>query len=231
MPRDHYKPEGSVADDGGADAYELDLDEGLPDPESAIRDAVAAVEARRSAEDSAGTRDGDDDTDEEDTEELVRRLRHEVVEARDRSIRTLADFENYRRRVEREREEQRRHAAADVLEQFLEVMDNLARALESAASGEDLRRGVVMIHRQMEDLLGRLGAVPVPAVGSRFDPGWHEAVARKEDPAVDAPTVIEEYQRGYLLHERLLRPARVRVAVPTEPLSTEADASDEAVEG
>jgi molecular chaperone GrpE len=68
-------------------------------------------------------------------------------------------------------------------------------------------------------------------VGARFDPGWHEAVAREEDPTVDAPTVIEEYQRGYLLHERLLRPARVRVAVPTEPVSTEANESDEAVEG
>jgi molecular chaperone GrpE len=229
MCRDHHKPEKPVADDGGADAYELDLDEGLPDPESAIRDAVAAVEARRSADDSAESSDGDDDTDEDDIE--VRRLRHEVAELRDRSIRTLADFENYRRRVERERDEQRRHAAADVLEQFLEVMDNLARALGSAASGEDLRRGVGMIHRQMEDLLGRLGAVPVPAVGARFDPGLHEAVAREEDPAVEAPTVIEEYQRGYLLHERLLRPARVRVAVPTEPVSTEANASDGAVEG
>jgi molecular chaperone GrpE len=219
MSRDPQNPEQEDDGEAAENAYELDLDAGLLDAEAAIRDAMAAVDARRGGEDPD---DSDDADDGDETETLVRRLQQEVEDLRDRSVRTLADFENYRRRVERERDDQRRYAASDALGQFIEVMDNFERALASAATGEDLRRGVGMIHRQMEDLLIRLGAVVVPTVGSRFDPTWHEAVSRQEDPNVEAPTVVEEYQRGYRLHDRLLRPARVRVAVPREPVQSEA---------
>lgn len=220
MSRDPQNPE-QDDDDVVESSYELDLDAGSLDAEAAIRDAMAAVDARRGGEsdDSEGSR-GDDETD-----TLVSRLQQEVEDLRDRSIRTLADFENYRRRVERERDDHRRYAAADALGQFIEVMDNFERALASAATGEELKRGVSMIHRQMEDLLVRLGAVAVPTVGARFDPTWHEAVSRQEDSSVEAPTVVEEYQRGYRLHDRLLRPARVRVAVPREPVQSETEAS------
>lgn len=225
MTRDPQKPQDPRADYEDEEAYELDLDSGVPDPEAAIREAVAAVEARQAGEGSPA------DGGESETDELVKRLQQEVEDLRDRSVRTLADFENYRRRVERERAEQRRYAAADVLGQVLDVMDNLERALASPGSGDDLRRGVGMIHRQMEEMLGRLGAVPVPSVGARFDPAWHEAVAKAEDPRIDAPTVVEEYQRGYRLHDRLLRPSRVRVAVPPEPVSSESAIRDDAGQG
>jgi molecular chaperone GrpE len=225
MSHNTQKP--GMGDDGEAseEAYELDLDAGLLDPETAIRDAIAAVEARRGDSDESDPPGDERDVGGDETDDLVRRLQEEVEDLRDRSIRTLADFENYRRRVERERDDHRRYAAAEALGEFIEVMDNVERALASAASGDDLRRGVGMIHRQMEDLLLRLGAVPVPAVGARFDPAWHEAVARQEDPGVEAPTVVEEYQRGYRLHERLLRPARVRVAVPSEASGSETRAA------
>jgi molecular chaperone GrpE len=213
-PRDRERAEHGSAEE----PYELDLEAG-DDPQDAIREAVAAVEAREPEDPREIPDEGDD--------ELVRRLQEEVEDLRDRSIRTLADFENYRRRVERERDEHRRYAAAEVLSQFLEVVDNLERALAAPPHKEDLRRGVEMIHRQMEDLLLRLGAVPVPSVGSRFDPSWHEAVASEESGGVDAPTVIEEYQRGYRLHDRLLRPSRVRVAVPPEPVPSEAARRDD----
>jgi molecular chaperone GrpE len=223
MPRDHHMPGKPDAGEGVEDAYELDLEVGLTDAEAAIRDAVAAVEAREQGEDPSAPNDAGGHRD-----DLVHRLQQEVEDLRSRSIRTLADFENYRRRVERESDQQRRYAAAEVLGHFLEVMDNLERALAAPAGGSDLRQGVGLIHRQMEDLLVRMGASPVKAVGERFDPIWHEAVAREVDSAVDVPTVVEEYQRGYRLHERLLRPARVRVAVPAEPVSSENAPSDEA---
>jgi molecular chaperone GrpE len=131
-------------------------------------------------------------------------------------VRTLADFENYRRRVERERLEHRRYAAAEALTELLAVMDNLHRALQAKGSEADLRIGVEMIHRQMIDLLQRLGAKPVAALGQPFDPLEHEAVSRLEREDVERPMVTAELQAGYRLHDRLLRPALVEVAVPVE---------------
>jgi molecular chaperone GrpE len=97
------------------------------------------------------------------------------------------------------------------------VLDNLERALAAEGVAEDLRRGVEMIVRQLRDALRRYGMGEVAAVGARFDPKVHEAVLREESAEVDHPTVVAELQRGYLLHDRLLRPAMVKVAVPPEP--------------
>jgi molecular chaperone GrpE len=144
----------------------------------------------------------------------ISRLEEELEELRDRSIRTLADFENYRRRAERERDELRRYAAFEAMSDFLPVLDNLERALSAGGSADDVRVGVEMILRQMRDLLRQRGVAPVEALGEPFDPTLHEAVARDEDPDVDVPTVIEEMQRGYRMHDRLLRPALVKVAMP-----------------
>lgn len=149
-------------------------------------------------------------------EEEVATLRREIADLRDRSMRTLADFDNYRKRAERERRDAVRYAASAPLGDFLEVVDNLSRALAAGGSAEDLKTGVEMTLRQLEDALRRHGVEPVAAAGQRFDPAHHEAVSRLEDPDVEAPVVVEELQRGYRLHDRLLRPARVVVAVPPE---------------
>ncbi|HEX6201587.1 MAG TPA: nucleotide exchange factor GrpE [Thermoanaerobaculia bacterium] len=149
-------------------------------------------------------------------DEEVAELRREIADLRDRSMRTLADFDNYRKRAERERRDAVRYASSAPLGDFLEVVDNLSRALAAGGSAEDLKTGVEMTLRQLEDVLRRHGVEPVPAAGERFDPAHHEAVSRLEDPDVETPTVVEELQRGYRLHDRLLRPARVVVAVPPE---------------
>jgi len=146
----------------------------------------------------------------------VEALRQEIADLRDRSMRTLADFDNYRKRAEKERAEMRRHAAAETVRDFLEVVDNLERALSAAGSADDLRTGVEMILRQIEDLLRRHGVERVAAEGEAFDPAVHEAVSRQEDPQVSEPRVVHVMQTGYRMHERLLRPARVVVAVPPE---------------
>lgn len=149
-------------------------------------------------------------------DEEVAELRREIADLRDRSVRTLADFDNYRKRSERERRDAVRYAAAAPLGDLLEVVDNLGRALAAGGTADDLKLGVEMTLRQLEDVLRRHGVESVPAAGELFDPAHHEAVSRLEDPDVDAPTVVEELQRGYRLHDRLLRPARVVVAVPPD---------------
>jgi molecular chaperone GrpE len=143
-------------------------------------------------------------------------LRREIADLRDRSMRTLADFDNFRKRSERERQESRRYALLEPLRDFIEVVDNLGLALSASGSADDLKRGVEMIHRQMGDLLRRHGVKEIEALDQPFDPALHEAVSREEDPTVQKPTVVGELRRGYLLHDRLLRPAMVKVAVPSE---------------
>ena len=192
----------------------LDLDE-QGDLESAMRDAVAAVEEveRGAAGDppAAGATQAVDSSEQE-----VANLRREIADLRDRSMRTLADFDNFRKRADRERQEAKKYALVEPLRDFLEIMDNLDLALAAAGSTDDLKRGIEMIHRQMTDLLRRFGVQEVAALGQPFDPTLHEAVSREEDSSVQAPTVTGEMRRGYRIHDRLLRPAMVKVSVPVE---------------
>lgn len=175
--------------------------------------------ARAASSPPAAAEDGDD------------RLRTELRAAEDRYVRLRADFDNFRKRSEREREEVLRYVLTEPLRALLPVVDNLERALTAQGSLEDLRRGVEMIARQIGETLRKLGLSEVPAVGERFDPRMHEAVMREESDAVEAPTVIAEFQRGYWLHDRLLRPAMVRVAVPVDPAGQDAAADSAAAAG
>jgi molecular chaperone GrpE len=134
----------------------------------------------------------------------------------DRLARLTIDFENLRRRVDREREAQQRQAAAQLIERLLPVLDNFERALAAARDHQAdraLQDGVAMIFRQLLDALRREGLAAVDSVGEPFDPEVHEAVATAAASELPANTVVEELQRGYLLHDRLLRPALVRVSV------------------
>jgi len=195
----------------------LDLDAQSEDMEAAVRAAVAAVEevesgdrpqddGRPAAGSPAGS-PGDDD---------VGKLRREIADLRDRSMRTLADFDNFRKRSERDRQDLKKYALVEPLRDFLNIVDNLDLALSAAGSADDLKRGVEMIHRQMLDLLRRNGVKEVKALGEPFDPAVHEAVSREEDSTVRTPTVTGEMRRGYSIHDRLLRPAMVKVSVPVE---------------
>lgn len=140
----------------------------------------------------------------------------ELAELKNRHLRLLADFDNYRKRSDREREELARFALAEPVRDLLPVVDNLSRALAASGQLEDLRRGIEMTARQLTEVLKRWGVEEVPAVGHPFDPRMHEAVMRVESADVDEPTVVEEFQRGFLLRGRLLRPAMVKVAVGRE---------------
>lgn len=138
----------------------------------------------------------------------------------DQLLRRQAEFENYRKRVERERGELYQHGRDDVLLQFLPVVDNFERALssleQSEGDAEALRHGVELIHKQFKDALSKLGLEPVEAVGQTFDPHVHEAVTTEATDKHEENTVIEEFQRGYKIGDRLLRPAKVKVASSPE---------------
>jgi molecular chaperone GrpE len=142
----------------------------------------------------------------------VERLKAERDQLLDRLARVQAEFENARKRAERERAEYRDYAAGSVVEQFLPVLDNLELALKATGSAHQLRSGVSLIVKQMEEVLQKMQVNAIPTVGEAFDPRIHEAMGTVERDDVPDQHVAEEVRRGYKLRDRLLRPALVRVA-------------------
>ena len=138
----------------------------------------------------------------------------ELLEAQQKVLRWQADFENYRRRMTREREEFASYASQDVLGKLLVILDNLDRALAAAQHDPaSIVQGVEMIRRQQLEILGQEGLVVIDPVGDQFDPNFHEAVLRCEaDAETESNTIVEVMQKGYLLKDRLLRPALVKIA-------------------
>lgn len=132
---------------------------------------------------------------------------------RDRYVRALADFENFRKRTEREKQDFFRHALANVVRDILPVLDNFDRALDHAEQGDDFHKGVLLIYKQLFDVLQRHGLKPIDEANVHFDPNIHEAVVREENESVPSHTVVEILQKGYFLQDRLLRPALVKVAL------------------
>ena len=150
----------------------------------------------------------------------LKRLQTALTEARDAVARRQADFENYRKRTERDRGETHNRIVADVARKLLPVVDNLARALEAERSVETQEsnefrhflHGVELINRQLNDVLESLGVHPIVAIGEPFDPHIHEAVVTEPSDKYEPDTVTEEIARGYRMGDRLLRPSMVKVA-------------------
>jgi molecular chaperone GrpE len=189
-----------------------------PDGESG-RSSNAASDGAAGGERAAGEPHADSDVDE---------LRQKLAEAEERTLRLRAEFDNFRKRLEREREDRERRALAQPFLDLLPVVDNLERAAAATGSADDLRHGAELIARQLVDQLRRYGLEEIPAVGKPFDPRLHEAVSKVESREHDRPTVISELQRGYWLNGKLLRPAMVEVAVPVEGESASPAAEPEA---
>ena len=141
-------------------------------------------------------------------------LRQEKDAIQDRLLRIAAEFDNYRKRIDRERREQADSAAFDLLFDLLPIVDDLERALEAPTAGEPdaYRKGVELIHVQILELLRRRGVKAIGVVGADFDPRVHQAVTQEVSDVHREGEVMEELRRGYMLGERLLRPAMVKVA-------------------
>ncbi|HEV8702492.1 MAG TPA: nucleotide exchange factor GrpE [Candidatus Polarisedimenticolia bacterium] len=150
------------------------------------------------------------------------RLLDEAVKEKDRLydqlLRKQADFDNYRKRMERERDESGAVAAREVLKRLLPVLDNMERALKTAeASRDPLRKGIELVHQQFLDLLKKEGVQPIESLGTAFDPRLHEAVEVLDVAGFEPDMVLEEMQRGYTQNDRLLRPALVKVSSGKAP--------------
>jgi molecular chaperone GrpE len=144
------------------------------------------------------------------------RAEEDLGRVREALLRKSADFDNLKRRTEKDKAEYFRFALAEAFADILNVVDNFERALahRADATGDEFHAGIDMIARQLADTLKKYGVVEVPASGLPFDPNVHEAVMREETESVAPGTVLEVFQKGYLLNDRLLRPARVKVAAP-----------------
>jgi len=145
-----------------------------------------------------------------------RSLKKDIEKIKADYLRQLAEKENLRKRFEREKSEYYDYALSEFLRELLEVMDNFERALESRdeGDGKSFREGVQMIYKQYRDLVLKQGITPIEIEENKFDPYLHQAFMTEESDEVDEPEVSEELQKGYKLHNRLLRPSLVKVIVP-----------------
>jgi molecular chaperone GrpE len=165
-----------------------------------------------STEDTSTPRSGDLPVDDD-------ALRQERDDLHDRLLRVTAEYDNYRKRTDRERREQTEYVTADLIKDLLPVIDDFERALaapvESKAGGDassKFREGVELIRRQLVDVLRRRGVEPLDVVGKDFDPQWHEAIANDPIDGHREGEVTVEVRRGYKIGQRLIRPAMVKVA-------------------
>ena len=177
-------------------------------PEVEGPDPATELPAPTAEEELADQQDGTGQT----TQTQIEQLTAERDRLLDRLARLQAEFENARKRAERERAEQRDFVTATAVEQFLPVVDNFELALKSTGTEKQLRSGVSLIVKQMEEILEKMQVKAVPTVGELFDPRVHEALGTVERDDIPDQHVAEEVRRGYKIREKLLRPALVRVA-------------------
>jgi len=189
-----------MAKGNGKTEVNLDLDRELPAAEDEETGTISITGT--TADESAAS----------ETE----KLRAERDALLDRLARLQAEFDNARKRAVREQQEFREYAAADVIKNFLPILDSFERALkaggDSNSNSNDFRNGIELIYRQFQDALQKIGVQPIVSVGQAFDPRVHEAVEMVDTSEVPDHHVLDELQRGYKYKERLLRPAMVRVA-------------------
>lgn len=160
----------------------------------------------------------------------LQQAQEEVKVAQDQYLRTLADMDNLRKRTQREKEELAKFANENILRDILPVVDNLERALEHAEqahSSEGLLEGVQMTLEQFSQVMKKFGVEPVDSIGRPFDPALHQAMGQVETAEYPSNSVAQEMQKGYVLNERLLRPAMVMIAKAPEVPATEENSTTE----
>jgi len=166
----------------------------------------------------------------EELEEQIRKLQSENSELKDQYLRKQADFENFRKRMQREKQDALKYANTNILQDLITIIDDFERAIRSSEESRDFESfhsGIKMIEHQFISMLDRkYGLKRMESEGQEFDPQMHEAINMEESAEVETQTVVEDYQKGYLLNDRVLRHARVKVAVPAS--GTSGDSADEA---
>lgn len=194
----------------------------MSDPEVKINVNVNKEDDAANVEQSAEAQAVAADAAKADAE--VAKLGADLDELRQTLLRRQADFDNYRKRIERERFEDSKRATARVIEGLIPVLDGFEQALAAHREAEydSYRKGFELIYKQLLDNLTKLGAERIDPVGKPFDPHLHQAVDRAETTDHEDGTILQVFQPGYVFHGRVLRPAMVRVAVHPSPASKEA---------
>jgi molecular chaperone GrpE len=194
-----------------------------PELEEALREAAAAVpDAEDSEKESSETGVSDED---------AQHLSQELAEAEARGLRLLADYENFRKRALRERQEAARYGSQNLVKDLLSVVDNLNRAIDHAQQSQggnlqSLLQGVELVQREFSAVLAKHHVVEIEAQDKPFNPALHEAMAQVDSETAEPNTIIEVLEKGYQLHDRLVRPSRVVVAREREE-EAEPDAGDD----
>jgi molecular chaperone GrpE len=206
---DHiFDGEQSGSDD---DAIEIVSEEGTP----GVASGLAGDDDGEGG--SPGTRLSGDG---EDSSELAD-ARREIEELKDQYMRARADFENLRKRVERDRIEERDRLAAGIIGEILPALDNMDRAMEQQGDDEAFREGVALIRRQLDEAMKKLGVEAIEALGEPFDPVYHEAITAEQREGFAHNTIIEEIRKGYTLGGRVIRPSLVKVVISPPTAQTE----------
>ncbi len=158
-------------------------------------------------------------------------LKQENSELKDQYLRKHADFENYRKRMAREKADSVKYGNQELLKDLIEVIDNFDRAIKSAQDSQDFssfRDGISMIEQQFTGMLeSKWGLKKMACTGVEYDPNSHEALMMEESAEVEVPTVLEDFQAGYTLHDRVLRPAKVKVGKPAVQSAPQASGAEE----
>jgi len=180
-------------------------------------DTQAENDTQSGKDDKSDSRDMEQHSPAIETPEVVRaerdRLLEEKLDLQDRLLRRTAEFDNFRRRVEREKSEIAEYANTETVRALLPLLDDFERALKVEVPENEYTRGMALIQQRLADSLKKLGLEPIDAAGKQFDPNLHHAVEMVESTGQPDHTILEEYQRGYNFRGRLLRPAMVKVAV------------------
>ncbi len=159
-------------------------------------------------------------TEEEKYQDIITKLENENSSLKDQILRKQAESDNYRKRILREKEDSIKYGNSNLLMDLITIIDDFERAIKStqdSADAESFHSGIELIEKQFVSMLDRNWSLKrMIAVGEEFDPQLHEALGMEESSEYDKQTVIEDYQSGYILHDRVLRPAKVKVAMPKE---------------
>jgi molecular chaperone GrpE len=187
--------------------------------EDTVEISSSAMEAKEKIKDPKTKDNHKSSMSKKDLNKKLEEVEKEKNEFSDRLLRTMAEFDNYRKRVAREKEDLIKYGNEKFAFDILSVMDNFERSLEQARKSQEVEpviEGIEMIRKQFVSALEKFHIMPFESVGESFDPERHEAMAQQEHDEYEENTVIEEYQKGYFLKEKLLRPARVIVSKSTE---------------
>ena len=199
---------------------EKKLIDDLPSPESALKSdsAPEGISAMRNAETTSASNEQSSEArsgQTEDPEDQLTQLKAELSKYKDVALRSVADLDNYRKRMAREKDDAIRYANASFLERLIPILDNFELGLQAAKTGGSqsaVQDGMVMVFKQLQDFLASCGVETIDATGQHFDPNVHEAIAQEQNAEIAEGFVVRQLRKGYRLKDRLIRPANVVVS-------------------